>query len=234
MPINPTWNRDEVILLYDFYFQQGYRTLSARNPDVIALGDYFRRLPWHRELWQDDAFRNPAATAMKLRQLKDYEEERKPASISLIVQAVALEFRYQPERIHELAAAIRSAVSVEPETFALLDTNEDDDGFAEGRVLEQIHRRHERNRSVVRKKIAQVLAAIGKLACEACGFDFQAAYGKRGEGFAECHHIIPLSGARERKTHPDDLAIVCANCHRMIHRASPMWTVEEVRQHLTR
>ncbi|OLV18376.1 HNH endonuclease [Deinococcus marmoris] len=171
---------------------------------------------------------------MKLRQLKDYEEERKPASISLIVQAVALEFRDQPEHVHELAAAIRSAVSVEPETFALLDANEEDAGFNEGRVLEQLHRRHERNRTAVRKKIAQVLAATGKLACEACGFDFQAMYGERGEGFAECHHIVPLSEAGERKTRLDELAIVCANCHRMIHRASPMWTVEEVRQHLTR
>lgn len=232
--MNPTWNRDEVILLYDFYFQQGCRTLSARNPDVIALSNYLRRLPWHSEKWQDSAFRNPAGTAIKLRQLKDYGEERKPASISLIVQAVALEFRYQPERVHKLAAAIRAAVSMEPEAFALLAIDENDDSFAEGRVLEQLHRRHERSRTVVGKKIAQVLAATGKLACEVCGFDFQAVYGQRGEGFAECHHIVPLSEAGERKTRPDDLAIVCANCHRMIHRASPMWTVEDVRQHLTR
>nr|WP_244977253.1 HNH endonuclease [Deinococcus humi] len=66
------------------------------------------------------------------------------------------------------------------------------------------------------------------MACEACGFDFQAVYGERGKGIAEYQHIVPLSEARERKTRLDDLVVVWANCHRMIHRASSMWTVEEV------
>ena len=54
-----------------------------------------------------------------------------------------------------------------------------------------------------------------------CGFDFKDKYGELGEGFAECHHTIPVSELKDnQKTTLSDLSILCANCHRMIHRAS--------------
>jgi 5-methylcytosine-specific restriction protein A len=68
------------------------------------------------------------------------------------------------------------------------------------------------------------------LLCEVCGFDFAAVYGKLGEGFAECHHRLPLAEYdAEAPTLLEDLAIVCANCHRMLHRSRPMMKVEDLR-----
>ena len=62
----------------------------------------------------------------------------------------------------------------------------------------------------------------------ACGFDFAAAYGDRGEGFIEAHHKVPVSQMREGdKTQVQDIAMLCSNCHRMIHRA-PLMTVEKL------
>ncbi len=56
--------------------------------------------------------------------------------------------------------------------------------------------------------------------CVACGFDFGEAYGSRGEGYIEVHHLTPLAEVEEDHfVNPEsDLAPVCANCHRMIHR----------------
>jgi hypothetical protein len=56
--------------------------------------------------------------------------------------------------------------------------------------------------------------------CVACGFDFGQVYGEWGEGYIEVHHLIPLAEADEdHEVNPaTDLAPVCANCHRMIHR----------------
>ena len=56
--------------------------------------------------------------------------------------------------------------------------------------------------------------------CVACGFDFGEVYGERGEGYIEVHHLIPLHEVNDdHKVNPEtDLAPVCANCHRMIHR----------------
>jgi 5-methylcytosine-specific restriction enzyme A len=56
--------------------------------------------------------------------------------------------------------------------------------------------------------------------CTVCGFDFAAVYGEWGIGFIEVHHMEPLGDFEQaRQTDPQvDLTVVCANCHRMIHR----------------
>ena len=61
------------------------------------------------------------------------------------------------------------------------------------------------------------------------GLIFLFFYGKLGEGYCEVHHKIPLASFdAKRVTRLDDLAIVCSNCHRMIHRKTPMPSVTEL------
>jgi 5-methylcytosine-specific restriction protein A len=68
------------------------------------------------------------------------------------------------------------------------------------------------------------------LTCEACGFDFFKRYGERGGGYIECHHRIPLSESGPTQTRLKDLALVCSNCHRMIHRRTNDWlSLEELK-----
>ena len=89
------------------------------------------------------------------------------------------------------------------------------------------HLRRERNSEIVKQKKAAVLKATGKLCCEVCGFDFKEIYGDIGDGFCEVHHIHPLHKADGNvKTELSDLAIICSNCHRIIHRMEPMPKVE--------
>jgi len=76
----------------------------------------------------------------------------------------------------------------------------------------------------------RALAKVGTLMCEACDFDFVTRYGESGHGFIECHHNVPLSQSGETTTRIDDLALLCASCHRMIHVRSPMLTVAELRK----
>jgi 5-methylcytosine-specific restriction protein A len=66
----------------------------------------------------------------------------------------------------------------------------------EGRLLTAQHVRRERSAKLVASKKAAVLAETGKLACEACGFDFAAVYGEQGDGFIECHHVKPVHTLR--------------------------------------
>ncbi len=82
------------------------------------------------------------------------------------------------------------------------------------------HRRREAEAR--RKKIQEALRVNeGKLICEVpnCGFDFAEQYGALGEGYAQVHHLLPLGKAPTDGREPKlkDLAIVCANCHVMIH-----------------
>jgi hypothetical protein len=58
--------------------------------------------------------------------------------------------------------------------------------------------------------------------------DFETTYGTLGRGFAECHHKLSLSETGPTRTRLRDLAIICPNCHRMLHRARPWKIVEEL------
>lgn len=101
--------------------------------------------------------------------------------------------------------------------------------FREGQRKLRIHQEIERNTKAIRQKKALVLAETGCLQCEVCDFDFCETYGEIGKGFAECHHRTPIHTLIEESTITlIQLAIVCSNCHRMLHR-SPFPTVEELR-----
>jgi 5-methylcytosine-specific restriction protein A len=61
----------------------------------------------------------------------------------------------------------------------------------------------------------------GRLVCEVsgCGFEFEKVYGELGKDFAHVHHLKPIGDRNSPSlTSLDDLAIVCANCHAMIHK----------------
>ena len=91
----------------------------------------------------------------------------------------------------------------------------------EGEPSQQIVRHWKREAALRKAKVAAALSCHGRLACEVpgCGFDFAQAYGSVGAGYAHVHHLQPLaSREKPQQTRLSDLAIVCANCHAMIHR----------------
>ena len=100
----------------------------------------------------------------------------------------------------------------------------------EGATVIREHKSRERDPKIVKLKKEKELLRKGTLKCEACGFDFKAVYGDRGENYIECHHRKPVSELKAgEKTALDDLALVCANCHRMIHRTLPMLSISDLR-----
>lgn len=106
----------------------------------------------------------------------------------------------------------------------------DDEEFPEGRILTRLHKYKERHSEAAKKKKAKVLSEKGELICEACDFNFVKVYGELGDGFSECHHLIPVSELKPgHLTRFEDLAIVCSNCHRMIHKSRPMLSVTELK-----
>ena len=103
----------------------------------------------------------------------------------------------------------------------------------EGNPILVAHLQRERNQALVKKKKNQVLELTGKLSCEVCGFDFKTFFGFIGEGFCEVHHLQPLSKTDgEIKTMLKDLAIVCSNCHRILHRQNPMLTLAQLKKEI--
>ena len=95
------------------------------------------------------------------------------------------------------------------------------------------HLRRERSLKLVKAKRRAVLKATGKLCCEVCDFDFRESYGELGEGYCEVHHLKQLSKSDGKaKTELKDLAVVCSNCHRIIHRSDPMLSLDQLSKHV--
>lgn len=86
---------------------------------------------------------------------------------------------------------------------------------AEGKAELRIHLRRERSLALIKS----FKASLTHYRCEACGFDFEMAYGPHGRHYIEAHHSIPVSQLKEGSTTTvKDLVALCANCHRMVHR----------------
>ena len=78
------------------------------------------------------------------------------------------------------------------------------------------HKVRERNPQLVKKAKERFVNENGKLFCEACGYDFSKLY---GFSYAEAHHKKPLHLLKAgEKTKESDFGILCANCHRAVHR----------------
>jgi 5-methylcytosine-specific restriction protein A len=66
--------------------------------------------------------------------------------------------------------------------------------------------------------------------CVICGFDFEKVYGEVGKNFIHVHHLTPLSEIKqEYKVDPEEhLRPVCPNCHAIIHKKNPPYSIDEV------
>lgn len=101
----------------------------------------------------------------------------------------------------------------------------------EGTVKEIISKRYER--SPINRAIC--LAHKG-YSCSVCGFNFLEQYGNIGKDFIEVHHTTPVSkmGDDYQINIDRDLAPVCSNCHSMLHRKDPPYTIEELQDILSK
>jgi 5-methylcytosine-specific restriction protein A len=81
------------------------------------------------------------------------------------------------------------------------------------------HRKIERNRTASRQA-----KKLHGTRCQACALDFGERYGDLGKGFIEAHHLRPIGSLEEgvpvKYDVSADFAVLCSNCHRMIHRFS--------------
>lgn len=115
------------------------------------------------------------------------------------------------------------------DTFALPEEIDTPQVFYEGATKVVSVNAYERNSEARR----QCIARYGPK-CFICGFNFADTYGEVGEGLIHVHHIKPLAEiGEEYEVDPiRDLCPVCPNCHAIIHRRKPAYTVEEVKAFL--
>jgi 5-methylcytosine-specific restriction endonuclease McrA len=118
--------------------------------------------------------------------------------------------------------------SIESTVKADLDSLHDEEELFDGKKDKRFTTYYERNPKLRSKAIE-----IHGFKCMTCGFKFADKYGSRGYEYIEVHHLNPVSTLDEAtpvdpKT---EMAVVCSNCHRMIHRKKDqILSLDELRE----
>ncbi len=99
--------------------------------------------------------------------------------------------------------------------------------YSEGKVKKVLVNSYERN-PIARKKCIEHFG----LNCQVCGFNFKEIFGDLGKDFIHVHHKIDISTVgNEYSVNPlTDLIPVCPNCHSMLHKKKPAYTVDELKE----
>jgi len=68
--------------------------------------------------------------------------------------------------------------------------------------------------------------------CSVCGFQFGEHYGDLFRDYIHVHHLVSLSQIGKKYTLDpiNDLRPVCPNCHAIIHKKNPPFTIDEVKK----
>ncbi|MFT8781916.1 HNH endonuclease [Acetobacter syzygii] len=233
---NPPWSRDELILALDLYYRHDGRDPGDTHPDVIALSARLREMADGARLI---TFRNANDVVMKFMNFRSLDPNftndggKGLNSANKLDRVVWDEFSGNRQALSIAAEAIWQGVIVDLDED-ILDKIESYEA-KEGRVSYRLHKHLELDRKIVALRKTGALEKHGKLECEACGFNFLATYGSRGAGYIEAHHTNPIHAITEGETtKASDLALLCANCHRMIHASKPWLTLAQLRELITK
>lgn len=201
-----------------------YQKMQDLHQLGASLGDEYRKL-------KDDKF---------IKKLKDEAQYLKwrvsPDNAIRTLQPIFIPKRIFDTRNYRIVKPTEIEKDVFNELFSLAQeyvADEDfgfDSEFPEGKEIERKHRLRERNQAVIKSAKEAFKQKYGKLYCQVCGFDFQIKYGDIGSDFIEGHHTVPISELKgEVKTKVKDVALVCSNCHRMLHRRRPWLKMDELK-----
>ena len=229
---NPDWTRDEIILACELVEANGWRQVDANDPRVRALSELLQSPAIHPFPRNPD-FRNPAGVAFKTYNIAStHPDYRGPQSNgNRLDKEVLDDFRADPAAMHAMAARVRELlIAPDADSTELPDLDPVDIPAGEGGVALRAHLRRERDPKLRRRKLADTKRRGLPIACEVCHFHFGQTYGSHGLDYIECHHRTPLHVTGQTQTRLADLALLCSNCHRMIHRAKRWLTVEELQE----
>lgn len=143
-------------------------------------------------------------------------------------------FRYVPD---DEADAIRESVAavcdgVDLAVWRDIEAVRLEEEYTEGQPTTRLVSYYERN-----PRLKSAAVAIHGTRCQVCEMAFSEVYGELGGVFIEAHHLKPVADYKgEVRVDPEsDMAVVCPNCHRMLHLGcGGPFTVEELREVLRR
>lgn len=236
------WQVEEQILACDLLVHNGWKTIPEADPRTAALSELLRSQWVYAPSIPEYRSRNSVH-----RKIEDLRTAR-PGHAGTATRGgqlsarIAVAFTDDPARMHALAVELRAGAQLDlPMQYGTTDddappaeldvtTASDFAAAVEGKAVRRMTNRYERDRKLRAQKIAQSRQQRGGISCEICGFDFEKFYPGLGDGYIHVHHVVPLHKTGEVRNTLDDLVLVCANCHQMIHRPAQYLTPAQLAQ----
>ena len=187
---NPTWTRDELIVLLDFYLRQRPKIPGKTSAEISELSDLLNRLQTKLGGEIGDKFRNNNGVYMKLMNFRRFDPQYPGVGLERggkDEEVVWNLYADHPSELGKAASAIRAFVDSPDQLPPPQPADADDSDTEEGKILSRVHRYRERDLKIVELKKKDAERNSGHLRCEVCGFEFVERYGKHGDGFTVNH-----------------------------------------------
>ncbi|WP_405820219.1 HNH endonuclease [Streptomyces sp. NBC_00838] len=222
---SPAWTRDELLLICSRLVDSDWRQLRAYQASTRELAELLRSLPLHLGAAHElPEFRSATSVSRKSADLiTSRPGYTGPATRGgQLTREIAEAFSAREAEMMQAARALEAGIS----SGALVqipeqpdEMGEDGSTAPEGRLLARWAIFRERNPRLRKQKIAETKKLGQPVQCSVCDFNFSEIYGALGADYIEVHHVLPLHATGPRETRLEDLALLCANCHRMCHRS---------------
>lgn len=208
---NPKWTREETLLALDLLYKHN-APLDRRHTEVIALSDLLQNASIHPAVRRRNNFRNPDGVALKMQNLLSAAEPGRKLSSSKADKAAVADYpKARKDELAVLANSLRASFISNDGP----DELPDDEVFVEGRWLTVRHRQRDQR---LRQRLLTKLRGT-ELQCEMCNVSPPPIDRGFQESRYEAHHRVPLAEAEhERETRVADMALLCACCHRTLHK----------------
>lgn len=169
---------------------------------------------------------------------QNLEHDRLHKSFDFYVEFLDENANHKMEDVSQEAALIemhkRIGKTVSPPNFQTPLSFEEIDEMdekhqTEGEKRLVKHYRRERSPALRKGKIECMIKENGFLHCECCGTRAESYSPEKRHRIFEVHHKKPLADGITING-LDDLALLCANCHRGIHASDPIKTVDQFKE----
>jgi len=233
---NPGWTYDETVLAVAMVLRNDWKQVDDSDQRVHDMSAFLKvHSPFPPEVRGVANFRSPAGVSRKTADIATRHPAYKGKKThgSKMDQEVLNEFLNDAKKMLALATSVKKAMealAAIPFVVAMKDLEDEgvDKGVAEGSVFQLLHRRRERDSKLRTRKLDELRKLGLPILCQACGLNPLERYPdlENAESLVEVHHVIPLAEGGSRKTFLKDLAVLCPNCHRAVHRMKE-WTLPE-------
>jgi 5-methylcytosine-specific restriction protein A len=208
-------------------FAYAGQAVAAPGTDCPALSQYL----WGEPGWPSITFMVGGLTELSFVKFCEdfgFSAHWNPAGQTLRLNPRRLQsspYETEDEFVRKIVVS-SSFAATEGRDFKFCDPAEVDLPFGEERDLLKRHLASEHSGQLLQ----EFRERLDRPVCCVCKFDFERMYGPIGRHFIEAHYTKPPNEITEEQASADELVPVCSNCHRMLHRYSPMFDWTELKQ----